>query len=146
MISAIYVALHRLIPCSEICGGRLDIGFFLFQKQGLCVTVDVDLEDSPESEFRIGSRRRIRNRYKATGESVLANNPDLSTDAGTSSIKKRIFQTSRGYIGNVSIFGILSTHPFIFCVGRLERYPYSFVSSKHLGQFAMVDRVSPKET
>jgi len=117
MISAIYVALHRLIPCSEICGGRLDIGFFLFQKQGLCVTVDVDLEDPPEKDLElVGVYGFVTD--KATGESVLANNPDLSTDAGTSSIKKRIFQTSSGPL-------IL-----LFCVNRLERHrcPFCFLT------------------
>ena len=49
--------------------------------KGLCVTVDVDLEDLPDRELeKIGVYGYVTD--KGTGESVLANNPDLSTDAG----------------------------------------------------------------
>ena len=49
--------------------------------QGLCVTVDVDLEDLPDRELeKIGVYGFITD--KASGESVLANNPDGGTDAG----------------------------------------------------------------
>ena len=50
--------------------------------KGLCVTVDVDLEESPDKDLElVGVYGFVTD--KATGESVLANNPDLSTDAGT---------------------------------------------------------------
>jgi hypothetical protein len=49
--------------------------------KGLCVTVNVDLEDTPEKELeKVGVYGFVTD--KGTGESVLANNPDLSTDAG----------------------------------------------------------------
>lgn len=50
--------------------------------KGLCVTVDVDLEESPDKDLElVGVYGFVTDR--ASGESVLANNPDLSTDAGT---------------------------------------------------------------
>ena len=49
--------------------------------KGLCVTVDVDLEDSPEKPLeKVGVYGYVSD--KGTQESVLANNPDMSTDAG----------------------------------------------------------------
>ena len=49
--------------------------------KGLCVTVNVDLDGSPEKELeKVGVYGFVTD--KGTGESVLANNPDLSTDAG----------------------------------------------------------------
>jgi hypothetical protein len=49
--------------------------------KGLCVTVKVDLEGQPEKELeKAGIYGFVTD--KGTGESVLANNPDLSTDAG----------------------------------------------------------------
>mmetsp|Transcript_3310 Transcript_3310/g.7740 ORF Transcript_3310/g.7740 Transcript_3310/m.7740 type:complete len:276 (+) Transcript_3310:300-1127(+) len=49
--------------------------------KGLCVTVKVDLEDvPPQSLEKAGVYGFVTD--KQTGESVLANNPDLSTDAG----------------------------------------------------------------
>lgn len=49
--------------------------------RGLCVTVNVDLEDVPDKELeKVGVYGFVTD--KGTGESVLANNPDLSTDAG----------------------------------------------------------------
>lgn len=49
--------------------------------KGLCVTVNVDLEDSPEKPLElVGVYGFVTD--QETGESVLANNPDLSTDAG----------------------------------------------------------------
>lgn len=49
--------------------------------QGLCVTVTVDLEEPPEKPLeKVGVYGFVTDR--GTGESVLANNPDLSTDAG----------------------------------------------------------------
>ena len=45
--------------------------------KGLCVTVDVDLESSPEKALdKVGVYGYVTD--KGTGESVLANNPDLS--------------------------------------------------------------------
>ena len=50
-------------------------------KQGLCVTVEVDLEESPDKDLElVGVYGFVTD--KGSGESVLANNPDLSTDAG----------------------------------------------------------------
>ncbi len=49
--------------------------------KGLCVMVDVELEESPEKPLElVGVYGFITD--QETGESVLANNPDLSTDAG----------------------------------------------------------------
>jgi hypothetical protein len=49
--------------------------------KGLCVTVEVDLENAPEKTLeKVGVYGYVKD--KGTGESVLANNPDLSTDAG----------------------------------------------------------------
>jgi hypothetical protein len=49
--------------------------------RGLCVTVNVDLEEAPDKELeKVGVYGFITD--QGTGESVLANNPDLSTDAG----------------------------------------------------------------
>ncbi|CAB9499853.1 expressed unknown protein [Seminavis robusta] len=49
--------------------------------QGLCVTVDVDMKtQSPKDLEKVGVYGYVT--YDNTGESVLANNPDLSTDAG----------------------------------------------------------------
>jgi hypothetical protein len=49
--------------------------------RGLCVTVNVDLENPPEKELeKVGVYGFVTD--EGTGESVLANNPDLSTDAG----------------------------------------------------------------
>jgi hypothetical protein len=49
--------------------------------RGLCVTVNVDLENAPEKELeKVGVYGFVTD--QGTGESVLANNPDLSTDAG----------------------------------------------------------------
>ena len=46
------------------------------------MTVDVDLEASPDKDLElVGVYGFVTD--KETGESVLANNPDLSTDAGT---------------------------------------------------------------
>lgn len=51
--------------------------------KGLCVTVNVDLENPPEKPLElVGVYGFVTD--QETGESVLANNPDLSTDAGTS--------------------------------------------------------------
>eukprot|EP00980_Cylindrotheca_fusiformis_P008837 scaffold1888_cov120-Cylindrotheca_fusiformis.AAC.7 len=57
--------------------------------KGLCVTVDVDLDKSPEKDLeKVGVYGFITD--KGTGESVLANNPDLSTDAGQFAIVPEI--------------------------------------------------------
>ena len=49
--------------------------------KGLCVTVNVDLDEAPEKPLeKVGVYGFVTD--KDTGESVLANNPDLSTDAG----------------------------------------------------------------
>mmetsp|Transcript_15308 Transcript_15308/g.31748 ORF Transcript_15308/g.31748 Transcript_15308/m.31748 type:complete len:264 (+) Transcript_15308:183-974(+) len=62
--------------------------------RGLCVTVDVDLEEVPDRELeKIGVYGYITD--KGTGESVLANNPDLSTDAGQFAIIEKITKTDK---------------------------------------------------
>jgi hypothetical protein len=62
--------------------------------RGLCVTVDVDLEDLPDRELeKIGVYGYITD--EGTGESVLANNPDLSTDAGQFAMIEQIKQTDK---------------------------------------------------
>jgi len=70
---------YTAIPCPKdrpIPGEKAMKGM-----QGLCVTVDVDLEDLPDRELeKIGVYGFITD--KASGESVLANNPDGGTDAG----------------------------------------------------------------
>jgi len=49
--------------------------------RGLCVTVDADLVDFPDKDLeKVGVYGFIKDAI--TGDSVLANNPDLSTDAG----------------------------------------------------------------
>jgi hypothetical protein len=49
--------------------------------RGLCVTVNVDLENAPEKTLeKVGVYGYISD--KETGESVLANNPDGGSDAG----------------------------------------------------------------
>lgn len=49
--------------------------------RGLCVTVDVDLKESADKELeKVGVYGFVTD--GVTGDSVLANNPDLSTDAG----------------------------------------------------------------
>lgn len=70
---------YTAIPCPKdkpIPGEKAMKGM-----KGLCVTVDVDLEESPDKPLElVGVYGFVTD--KATGESVLANNPDLSTDAG----------------------------------------------------------------
>lgn len=62
--------------------------------RGLCVTVDVDLEDLPDRAMdKVGVYGYITD--KGTGESVLANNPDLSTDAGQFAIIPKIETTAK---------------------------------------------------
>jgi hypothetical protein len=49
--------------------------------RGLCVTVDADLDEVPPKDLeKVGVYGFVTD--GETGESVLANNPDLSTDAG----------------------------------------------------------------
>jgi len=50
--------------------------------RGLCVTVNVDLEESPDKQLELAGIYGFVT-DKESGESVLANNPDLSSDAGT---------------------------------------------------------------
>lgn len=70
---------YTAIPCPKdkpIPGEKAMKGM-----RGLCVTVDVDMENSPEKELElVGVYGYVTD--AVTGESVLANNPDLSTDAG----------------------------------------------------------------
>lgn len=78
---------YTAIPCPKdkpIPGEKAMKGM-----RGLCVTVDVDLEDLPDRPLeKIGVYGYITD--KGTGESVLANNPDLSTDAGQFAIIQEI--------------------------------------------------------
>lgn len=70
---------YKAVPCPRdkpIPGEKAMKGM-----KGLCVTVEVDLEASPEKDLeKVGVYGFVTD--KGTGESVLANNPDLSTDAG----------------------------------------------------------------
>ena len=71
--------IYTTIPCPKdkpIPGEKAMKGM-----KGLCVTVEVDLESFPEKTLdKAGIYGYVTDR--ASGESVLANNPDLSTDAG----------------------------------------------------------------
>ena len=70
---------YTAIPCPKdkpVPGEKAMLGM-----KPMCVTVDVDLENQAEKALdKIGVYGFVTD--KATGESVLANNPDLSTDAG----------------------------------------------------------------
>jgi hypothetical protein len=83
---------YTAIPCPKdrpIPGEKAMKGM-----RGLCVTVDVDLEDLPDRELeKIGVYGYITD--EGTGESVLANNPDLSTDAGQFAMIEQIKQTDK---------------------------------------------------
>ena len=83
---------YSAIPCPKdkpIPGEKAMKGM-----KGLCVTVDVDLEDIPEQELeKIGVYGYVTD--KGTGESVLANNPDLSTDAGQFAMIEKITKTDK---------------------------------------------------
>lgn len=62
--------------------------------RGLCVTVKADLENSPEKNLeKVGVYGFITDAY--SGDSVLANNPDLSTDAGQFSMIESITTTTK---------------------------------------------------
>lgn len=78
---------YSAIPCPKdkpIPGEKAMKGM-----KGLCVTVDVDLDESPEKGLeKVGVYGFVTD--KGTGESVLANNPDLSTDAGQFAIVPEI--------------------------------------------------------
>jgi len=88
LLNPTYVA----IPCPKdrpIPGEKAMKGM-----RGLCVTVDVDLDGIPEKDLdKIGVYGYITD--KGTGESVLANNPDLSTDAGQFAMIEKITTTDR---------------------------------------------------
>jgi len=57
--------------------------------RGLCVTVDVDMETATEKDLdKVGVYGFITDAQ--TGESVLANNPDLSTDAGQFAMVEKV--------------------------------------------------------
>mmetsp|Transcript_6585 Transcript_6585/g.14002 ORF Transcript_6585/g.14002 Transcript_6585/m.14002 type:complete len:265 (-) Transcript_6585:185-979(-) len=83
---------YTAIPCPKdrpIPGEKAMKGM-----RGLCVTVDVDLEDFPDRALdKVGVYGYITD--KGTGESVLANNPDLSTDAGQFAIIPKIETTEK---------------------------------------------------
>ena len=83
---------YSAIPCPKdkpIPGEKAMKGM-----RGLCVTVDVDLEELPDRELdKIGVYGYVTD--KGTGESVLANNPDLSTDAGQFAMIEKIKKTDK---------------------------------------------------
>jgi len=83
---------YTAIPCPKdkpIPGEKAMKGM-----RGLCVTVNVDLEELPDRELdKIGVYGYITD--KGTGESVLANNPDLSTDAGQFAMIEKIQKTDK---------------------------------------------------
>jgi len=62
--------------------------------RGLCVTVTADLEEgSPKDLDKVGVYGFITD--AASGESVLANNPDLSTDAGQFAMIESVTTTTK---------------------------------------------------
>jgi hypothetical protein len=62
--------------------------------RGLCVTVNADLEESPAKDLdKVGVYGFVTG--KESGESVLANNPDLSTDAGQFAMIEEIKTTDK---------------------------------------------------
>lgn len=62
--------------------------------RGLCVTVNVELEESPDKPLeKVGVYGFVTDR--GTGESVLANNPDLSTDAGQFAMVESVKPTDK---------------------------------------------------
>lgn len=83
---------YSAIPCppeKPVPGEKAMVGM-----KPMCVTVDVELENSPEKPLdKIGVYGFVTD--KATGESVLANNPDLSTDAGQFAIIPEIKTTDK---------------------------------------------------
>lgn len=129
---------YTAIPCPKdkpIPGEKAMKGM-----KGLCVTVNVDLEESPKKDLElVGVYGFVTDR--ATGESVLANNPDLSTDAGEYkySISCHL-GVNRAVIGDVirlvNIHGLIFLHTYF----SLRVFLAYFA-----GQFAMVDAVSPKD-
>ena len=83
---------YTAIPCPKdrpIPGEKAMKGM-----RGLCVTVEVDLEDKSEKQLdKIGVYGFITD--KGTGESVLANNPDGGTDAGQFAMIEKIETTDK---------------------------------------------------
>ena len=83
---------YRAAPCPKdrpIPGEKAMKGL-----RGLCVTVDVDLEESPEKDLeKIGVYGYVTG--MESGESVLANNPDLNTDSGQFAIIPEIRKTDK---------------------------------------------------
>lgn len=81
---------YTAIPCPKdkpIPGEKAMKGM-----RGLCVTVDVDLENTADKQLdKIGVYGFITD--KLTGESVLANNPDGGTDAGQFAMIEKIEPT-----------------------------------------------------
>jgi hypothetical protein len=62
--------------------------------RGLCVTVEATLEDSPPKDLeKVGIYGFVTD--TETGDSVLANNPDLNTDAGQFTIVDRVKSTDK---------------------------------------------------
>mmetsp|Transcript_28088 Transcript_28088/g.39493 ORF Transcript_28088/g.39493 Transcript_28088/m.39493 type:complete len:257 (-) Transcript_28088:192-962(-) len=65
--------------------------------RGLCVTVEADLkENSPKELDKVGVYGFVKDGN--TGDSVLANNPDLSTDAGQFAIIEKVTTTDKKVI------------------------------------------------
>lgn len=83
---------YTAIPCPKdrpIPGEKAMKGM-----RGLCVTVDVDLEDILDKPMdKVGVYGYITD--KLTGESVLANNPDGGTDAGQFAMIPKIDTTEK---------------------------------------------------
>eukprot|EP00567_Pseudictyota_dubia_P013121 CAMPEP_0197436620 /NCGR_PEP_ID=MMETSP1175-20131217/4050_1 /TAXON_ID=1003142 /ORGANISM="Triceratium dubium, Strain CCMP147" /LENGTH=257 /DNA_ID=CAMNT_0042965949 /DNA_START=42 /DNA_END=818 /DNA_ORIENTATION=+ len=62
--------------------------------KGLCVTVDADLKEFPDKNLeKVGVYGFVKD--GVTGDSVLANNPDLSTDAGQFAMIETITPSTR---------------------------------------------------
>jgi hypothetical protein len=64
--------------------------------RGLCVTVQADLaEAAPKDLEKVGVYGFIRDGNEDTGDSVLANNPDLNSDAGQFAMIESITTTDK---------------------------------------------------
>jgi len=62
--------------------------------RGLCVTVKADLANAPEKDLeKVGVYGFVTDGF--TGDSVLANNPDLSTDAGQFAMIETVTTTTK---------------------------------------------------
>jgi len=137
---------YTAIPCPKdrpIPGEKAMKGM-----RGLCVTVNVDLEESPVAPLsQVGVYGYITD--KGTAESVLANNPDGGTDAGqfamVDSIKTDDKKISFEFIAAVPMEQDLSGYeagigPIIFKSLRVVSFPggqqYGTISPCEMNEFS----------